>query len=226
MYRKSLLCLIAAGAFAFSCGEDDPPSSGDGGNDKGGSSSGKGGSSSGKGGSSGTNEGGEPGTGGTATGGRGGTAGKGGSATGGDSGSAGAGDGGGGNVVPCEADDPPQCGDSSTILLCDPDADSTLQAFSCDDDFCRGLGLGPGPCVEDGEDTTCRCGEPLDEECYAGAEEICSCLQGTEIECVTDADRFAWYRACLDGEAEEDVVRCFAENSAQACFKTLDQCIP
>jgi hypothetical protein len=215
MYRKSLLCLFAAGAFAISCGDDDPPS-GDGGSPDRGGSAGKGGTS-GKGGSSGTDDGGEPGTGGT---GKGGAAGKGGT-----SGSSGTAGGGGGDAEPCEEGDAPQCSDSSTIILCDPEADSTLQAFTCDD-FCSTLGLESGDCVEDGADTTCDCGDPVDEECFAGAEEVCSCLQGTEIECLTDGDRFAWYKACVDGEADEEIVRCFAEGSMQVCSRSIEDCVP
>jgi hypothetical protein len=110
--------------------------------------------------------------------------------------------------------------------LCDPEADDTLQPFSCSD-FCSTLGLDAGDCVEDGADTTCDCGDPVDEECFAGAEEVCSCLQGTDVECLTDADRFAWYKACVDGEAEtEDIVRCFAEGSAQACSRSVEDCVP
>jgi len=221
MYRKSLLCLIAAGAFAIpACGDDDPPSGDDGANEtggSGGSTGGKGGST-GKGGSAGVDDGGEPGTGGK--GGTDATGGKGGTGTAGDAGS-----GGGADAIPCEQGDPPQCADSSTILLCDPDADNTLQAFSCEE-FCSTLGLEAGDCVADGADTTCECGDAVDEECFAGAEEVCSCLQGTEVECVTDADRFAWYTACVEAEAEEEVVRCFAAGSAQACSRTVAECVP
>jgi len=204
MYRKLVCCLIATGALVMACGDDDDSSDGDGGTA----------------GTGGTARGGNAGTGGTTP--RGGTGGDAGSDTGG---TAGMGEGGG---VACASDDPASCVDDATISVCDPDAGNTYQPLSCADDFCPALGLEEGPCEAEGGDATCACGDPIDADCFAGADELCSCYQGSEGECLTDGDLYAWYLACLEGDADsEEIVRCFATGGAslQECSRTVAECV-